>query len=174
MVCIANEIKSYVAVNERKLMDIYYEDNYVEAQRSYPDMEKEESIPLVEQDYLLYLRNDFFLRGNTSIWVLVDEEDNWVSALRLHNVDNKTYYMEALETHPYFRRRGYATKLVRSVIKELGRKGEFRLFSNVGKTNIASMETHKKCGFIVDSEKGYDYSNQSYEEGSYSLKYIRK
>ncbi len=166
------QMKSYQAVDERKLMDIYYEDNVVNSLSMFPDIkDKDLRIKKCEEDYLSYLKNEFFKIGNTSIWVLTNSDEVWVSALRLYRIKNDVYYLEALATHPYYRKNGYASKLIRDMINVLKKEGDFRLFSCVNKQNLASLRVHEKCGFVTDTDREYNVIYSDIKEDDYSLKY---
>ena len=56
--------------------------------------------------------------------------------------------LEALETHPQHRRKGYALRLMAAVLA-----GQSRVYSHVGKKNKASLGVHEKCGFRRISEQ---------------------
>ena len=62
--------------------------------------------------------------------------------------------MEALETAPEHRKKGYASELIRALIGKFEEDGTVVIRSNVRKTNIASLATHQKCGFVIEEEKG--------------------
>ena len=168
------EIKKYDAVDERKLMDLYYEDNLMNIKWFCPEVtNKEEAIKLIEKDYLFFLKSEFFKRDNVSLWVLI-HEDVWVSALRLYKISDNEYFIEALATHPYYRHQGFASKLIIGIINELKKNGSFTIYSEANKKNIASIKTHQKCGFEIVSDKGYDYIFNEYSDNDYSLKYTYK
>jgi ribosomal protein S18 acetylase RimI-like enzyme len=57
--------------------------------------------------------------------------------------------VEALETAPGYRRRGYAEALLRQVLGSFAGK---KIYSHVDKTNIPSLRLHEKCGFSRISE----------------------
>ena len=53
--------------------------------------------------------------------------------------------MDALETRPDCRRKGYAKKLLRAVLAEL--PPETRVYSRILRSNKASVALHLECGF---------------------------
>lgn len=79
--------------------------------------------------------------------------------------------MEALETRPDYRRKGYGAQLLSSAAASMKKNGSFRLCSCVSKKNIASLRTHEKCGFRIVSEEGYDYLHGEADEHDFSLEY---
>lgn len=98
----------------------------------------------------------------------------WVSALRLYPLEDRLYYLEALETHPDYRRRGFAAQLLAGVTDELKKQGAFRLCDCVSKNNAASLRTHQKCGFAIVSENGYDYLRNEADDRHYGLQFLYK
>ena len=158
-------------IDKRKLMDIYREGNLENADYFYPEIaDKEQAVAKVEGDFMKYIETDFLSSSGNEYWVL-EENAVWVSALRLYRINNDLYYIEALETHPDFRQKGYASKLLNSVINELKKQGSFRLCDCVSKKNTASIRTHEKCGFRVVSEEGFDYLNNEADDRHYGMEY---
>ena len=155
----------------RKLMDLYAEGNLENADYFYPSMtDKAEALRLVEEGFLSYLRDEFFGPAGSTyrIW---EENGVWVSALRLTRVEDGLYYLEALETHPAFRRQGYASRLLQGVLDALKAEGPFRLCDCVSKRNEASLRTHLKCGFRIAAEEGIDYLRGEKDERDYGMEY---
>lgn len=165
------EIKEWGSVNERKLMDIYHESNMENKDYFYPDIaDKDDALRKVEQDFLNFIRSEF-LDGRNRYMVL---EDNglWVSALRLHWIKECFYYIEALETHPDYRKMGNASRLLSQVLDRLKEQGSFIVCDCVDKGNEASMSTHLKCGFVLVNDIGYDYLQDQEDDGSYGMQFI--
>ena len=83
------------------------------------------------------------------------ENDVYFSALRLEPYEDGLL-LEALETAPAHRRKGYAEKLIRAVQAEFLQK----IYSHVSKKNTASLAVHQKCGFrqVLDYAKYIDGS----------------
>lgn len=155
----------------RKLMDLYAEGNLENTDYFYPSMtDKAEALRLVEEGFLSYLRDEFFGPAGSTyrIW---EENGVWVSALRLTRVEDGLYYLEALETHPAFRRQGYASRLLQGVLDALKAEGPFRLCDCVSKRNEASLRTHLKCGFRIAAEEGIDYLRGEKDERDYGMEY---
>lgn len=150
------KITEFENLNERKLMDIYEEGNIENVAFFYPDCKDQaEGVKLVERDFLNYLKTDFF-NGKDAYYVL-EENGEWVSALRLYGLEGDTYYIEALETKPSERRKGHATMLMLLVLNELKKEGAFTVCSTVRKRNAASLATHIKCGFGIETQVSDDY-----------------
>lgn len=140
-------------LNFDQLMAVYAEGNEDNARRKYPYLEPSEALRRVEADFRDYLREDFFTQPG-AVYCLAELEGTYVSVLRLEPYEDGLL-LEALETHPAHRRKGYAKALIRAVQQTL--PGQ-RIYSHVNKRNIASLNTHKACGFhkIKDSVRLLD------------------
>ena len=153
-----------------KLMGIYAESNRENIAYFYPDCKDEnDGLKKVEAGFAEYLRNDFFVNAENTYCVLV-KDGVWVSALRLNAVMD-FYYIEALETAPMFRRRGYGAEVLNETLRFLKQKDSFVVRDNVGKSNAASLATHRKCGFELEHEDAVDYLHGTVEPSCYGLIY---
>ena len=167
-------LETFARVDGRRLMDIYREDNIENTDYFYPDMkDKVQALARVEQDFLHYLETDFFSKPGNAYWVL-EENGVWVSALRLTELSPGDYYLEALSTHPDFRRQGCAARLLEAVLAELKKEGPFRLRDCVGKKNVPSLGVHEKCGFRIAAQDGTDYLSGEVNERCYGMEYVWK
>lgn len=168
------EITSYNDIDARKLMDLYVEGNIENADYFHPDMaDKTAALALMEESFLDFLKTDFFERPN-STYCILEENGVWVSALRLSLVEDgqcHRYYLEALETRPDSRRKGYASRLLEEVVAHLKSKGSFVLCDCVSKRNEPSLRTHLKCGFQIASNEGFDYLQNEANPRSYGMEY---
>ena len=142
-----------------QLMQVYAEGAAENGAECYPNLSPNEQILRAEQDFYAYLQTGFFTQPGDAycIW---EEDGKYVSALRLQQYQDGLL-LEALETHPSHRRRGYAKKLILSVFEELKPN---RVYSHIGHKNMASQATHTACGFrkISDSARYADGSVNSY------------
>ena len=164
------ELKQISDEDMKKLMGIYAESNRENIAYFYPDCKDEiDGLKKVEAGFASYLRNEFFVNAENIYCVLV-KDGVWVSALRLNAVMD-FYYIEALETAPMFRRRGYGAEVLNETLRSLKQKGSFVIRDNVGKSNAASLATHKKCGFEIEHEDAVDYLNGTVEPLCYGLIY---
>ncbi len=160
----------YADLDGRRLMDLYAEGNRENAEEFFPDDDMQTGIGKVEEEFLDFLKNDFMPKPENTYWVH-EENGVYLSALRLTELDGRLFYLEALETHPDFRRKGYARKLLTEVIDALKAGGPFRICDCVGKRNTPSVGTHKKAGFRIVSEAGYDYLQKESGEHHYGFEY---
>jgi ribosomal protein S18 acetylase RimI-like enzyme len=164
-------IMEYRDLDEIKLMDVYAESNFKNAEYFYPDeTDKHIAVQKVEARFLDFMKNDFFKRTEASYWIL-KKDGIWVSAFRTCKVQAGLYYLEALETRPDQRKKGYASILISNVVETLKKEGFFRLCDCVSKKNIASLRTHEKCGFQIISEEGFDYIHGEADDRHYGLEY---
>ena len=165
------EINSFDQVDGRKLMDVYGESNIENTDYFYPDVSnKDEALQKVECDYLNYIENDFLAESKNQ-YMILERDGIWVCALRLYCVDDRLYFIEALETHPAYRRKGYAAQLLAGVIDLLKRRGAFTIRDCVDKKNTASFLTHQKVGFVIYSDEGYDYLQNETDKESYGMQF---
>lgn len=157
-------------IDDKKLMGIYSESNKENINTFFPQIkDKKEALKKTEEAFCNYMKTEF-LDGKNVCYVWEDK-GLWVSALRLYLIENNVYFLEALETAPNFRKKGYASQLLLAVIDNLKSNGEFKICDYVSKKNTASLNTHKKCGFKIVSETGYDYLQREYIENCYGLEY---
>lgn len=131
-----------------KLMDVYVEGNLENGQDLWPELSENEQLLRAEQAFYQYLNEDFF-KSKGAVYAVWMEKDSYISALRLEPYQDGLL-LEALETAPEYRKRGYACRLVEAVKREFPGK----IYSHVGKRNAASLRTHEKCGF----QKILDYA----------------
>ncbi|MBO4915691.1 MAG: GNAT family N-acetyltransferase [Oscillospiraceae bacterium] len=158
-------------LDKRKLMDLYAEGNEDNAAYFYPDVaDRAQAVGMAERDFIRYLETDFFSAPGRIFWVL-EEDGVWVSALRLSLIREGLYYLEALETHPGYRRHGYAARLLREVIAKLKLLGPFRICDCVSKENDASLRTHKACGFVIASDPAVNYLSGETCDWEYGLEF---
>lgn len=125
-----------------QLMAVYEEGNRENAEEFWPGMEEGQRILRAEQEFHQYLQEIFFPTEG-AVYCIWEERGNYVSALRLEPYRDGLL-LEALETKPDQRKRGYAVQLIRAVQAQYP---DARIYSHVSKKNTASLKTHEKCGF---------------------------
>ncbi len=137
----------------------------------FPDVEDEqEGEKFVENEFLNYLETEFFSKEENACWIL-EIDGIWVSALRLFYIREGEYYIEALETHPDYRKRGYGSQLILEMLEALKKRGTFVVSDMVSKKNTASLNTHKKCGFNIFSDPGLCRLTGKTNEREFGLEY---
>ena len=129
-----------------ELMCVYAEGNEKNACELYGKMDINAAILTVEQDFYQYLSQVFFPVKNAKYFVWV-EKGKYVSALRMEPYE-EGLLLEALETRPEYRMKGYASTLLRAAIASV----DLPVYSHVLKDNFASIKTHLACGFEVVSD----------------------
>lgn len=137
-----------------QLMEVYAEGNRENGALFHPDLSENQQILRAEQSFYQYLAEGFFPVAGAvyAVWV---ENGTYISALRLEPYEDGLL-LEALETAPAFRRKGYAEKLIRAVQEAFPQK----IYSHVSKRNTASLGIHAKCGFhrVLDYARYIDGS----------------
>ena len=125
------------------LMTVYGESNRENGREFWPEEPEMRQIQLAEEDFYRYLSQVFFqTRG--AVYAVWEENGRYVSALRLEPYRDGLL-LEALETAPEQRRKGYAAALIRAVQGYL--EGKTKLYSHVDKRNLPSLKVHETCGF---------------------------
>jgi len=125
-----------------RLMEVYIEGNMEKAQSFWPDLPEGQGLLYAEQEFYQYLQEGFFVYPG-AVYCIWEVQGRYVSALRLEPYEDGLL-LEALETAPDFRRKGYAEKLMREV---LARWMGIKIYAHVDKRNIASLNIHCRCGF---------------------------
>ena len=137
-------------------MAVYEEGNRENAADRYPEESVYRGLALAEEDFRQYLGECFFPTPG-AVYCVWQENGRYVSALRLEPYRDGLL-MEALETRPDMRRKGFAAKLIKEMLLTLPKSTV--VYSHVSKRNFASLKTHEVCGF----EKMLDYA--VYADGS--------
>lgn len=164
-------ITSYAELNGPRLMAVYAESNSENTEYFFPEIEdKALAVKKVEEGFLNFLRDEFFIGPGPAYYIL-EEAGEWVSALRMNELEPGFYYLEALETRPRFRRRGYAVRLLNEVIHHLKAEGPFCICDCVDKENEPSVRTHLDCGFRIASDTGHDHLQNTDDPYDYSFEY---
>lgn len=158
-------IDSLACIDFRQLMDVYAEGNLINGKACYPEQSENLQIIYAEQDFYFYLQ-EFFAEPTAQYAVWVHEE-HYVAALRIERY-NDGLILTALETAPEARRKGFASKLIFSVVDYLHFEGSGKLYSHVSKHNVASLAVHLSCGFHVVSDNAV-YLDGTVKEDSITL-----
>lgn len=90
----------------------------------------------------------FFQEEGGLLFILASPEGRYRSAVKLYPWQGeRCWHIEALETRPEDRGKGYGTQLLREMIARLEQDGPVTLRSEAGKNNAASLRAHMKAGF---------------------------
>ena len=125
------------------LMEVYGETNGKTGREEWPDLPEGFALQQAEQDFYQYLR-DVFFKTEGAFYALWEAEGKVVSALRAEPYRDGLL-LEALETHPSERRKGYGRALLQGVVAHTA---GIKLYSHIEKRNEASMQLHTSCGFV--------------------------
>lgn len=129
------------------LMAVYEEGNRENGAFFYPELTPGEALRRAEQDFYDYLKQDFF-HADGSLYALWEVRGAYVSALRLEPYRDG-YLLEALETAPDKRGKGYAKRLMGAFLTFARDRGMLPIYSHVRKGNVPSQRVHSACGFTV-------------------------
>ena len=165
MFCIARNLGQ---LSFGKLMEVYREANQEHGAEVAPGEPEERQIALSEQDFFAYLHDSFFTRPD-AVYCILEQDKRYVSALRLEPYMDGLL-LEALETAPNQRQKGYAVQLIQSAQQMLEQQGSVRIYSHVSKKNLPSLKTHFHCGFEVYQHYAA-YIDGSVNDRAYTLRY---
>ena len=130
------------------LMKVYAEGNRENGEEFWPELSEGEQILQAEQEFYQYLQQVFF-RTQGAVYCTWEVHGELVCALRLEPYRDGLL-LEALETSPDQRGKGYAKSLIRAVLTFFESQ---KVYSHVGKRNIPSLKAHLSCGFRRVSEQ---------------------
>lgn len=165
MLLIASSVSQ---LNTEALMAVYQEGNEENARRFFPGLSPDIQLCKAEDGFIDYLRNDFFQTKGAfyAVWVC---GETYTAALRMEPFKDGLL-LEALETKPDMRRKGYAYSLIAAVLEYVPTLGYKKVYSHINKRNTASLRVHEKAGFrrISDSAR---YIDGTVTQNSYTLCY---
>lgn len=166
MLCVYCNLKE---LNFGQLMELYGGGNRENAEYQYPGDDLNIGILKSEQDFYQYLQEVFFTTEGAS-YAVWEEHGCYMSALRLEPYRDGLL-LEALETHPGYRRRGYAKTLISAVLEVLKQSGISTVYAHVDKRNEASLRAHVSCGFRRVAEQAV-YIDGSVNRRGCTLQYF--
>ena len=107
-------------------------------------------------DYHEFMKEFFSNQTRKQIVIINKKENIIVSALRIIDLGNQRWLLEAVETALEYRQKGYGIELVKGMIKEVERNGGKYIYANISEKNIGSQKMHEKCGFVATENKATD------------------
>lgn len=143
------DIKRFSDIDTTALIAVYSQTIHQNAYKFHRNHADHERSILAEEQFIDDLR-DFFQLPNAKVF-LWQIDDRCVSALRSEPYLNGVLITH-LETAPDMRGRGYAKKLLASVIQYLQKLGVRKIYSHVGKQNAPSIAVHRSNGFYVQKD----------------------
>lgn len=151
----------------RLVQSVYSESCLDNARWNYPECEDlSQAIREQELGFVAFLEE--FLAEERNRYFVWEEDGQWVSALRLTNLP-ECEYLEALETSPVHRKKGYGEMLIRAVVDYLRQEGPVVIRDNVSKKNLPSLAIHKKCEFTIEEENGINYLDGTKSDRVYGM-----
>ena len=142
-----------------KLMEIYVQSNRERGQQ-WPQEGETRRIALAEQELYAYLRQCFFTRPGSRYFIW-EEQGKPVCAVRCESYADGVL-LNALETAPEQRGKGYATALLKAVLQHLETG---KVYVHIHRGNRISQAVHLQCGFVKTK------SGARLLDGSYSGAY---
>ena len=100
--------------------------------------------------YASFLRD--FVKDPKQLIVVETFHDDWVSALRAIEATEGHWFLEAVETKPDERKKGFGKNLLCHTINHLKKHGMKELTCTIGKNNYKLQALHRKCGFIPTND----------------------
>lgn len=145
-------IEKYKEIDFDLLFEVYKNVPKKRIEEYYPKCNYEEGLKEYKLEYKDFIKD--FLKNPNNFLAINIKNNIYVSAFRLISLNRKKteFYLEALETHSSYLRKGYAKELIEESIKILNKNKNIKIESSIKKLNVASLETHKKCGFLIDKD----------------------
>ena len=138
-------ISHFSQLDFSQLMNVYEQSNSENARMRNSNMTENERYLRHIEGFYTYLRESFF-RSPDCVYAVWAPQERYVSALRLEPYRDGLL-LEALETAPQERGKGYATALLRALADYLCTTQWDTVYSHVGKKNRSSLAVHAACGF---------------------------
>lgn len=137
------EIHSLSSVRFGQLMEVYLEGNLENGRERYPFLSPSEQLLSAEQDFYQYLSE--FFRTSGSFYLVLSQQERYLTALRMEPYKDGLL-LEALETRPEERRKGYASELLLRC-RKIAAEQATKIYSHISKRNLPSIAVHERCGF---------------------------
>lgn len=144
-------LESGSALKDDCFLELYRGSSVENAPNWYPQLSSEQALNKYEQSFLEYMHKEFW--EEKGIQFLLEDDTGYRSGLRLYPGEDNRFFIEALETRPDSRRKGYSKTLLKEIIVELKKKYDsFTIYDDVYKTNIASINTHLSAGYTQSKD----------------------
>lgn len=133
-------------VNEQVIekMFLLYEESMADMKGEFKDLDE------MKASYAAFLKE--FIENPKQMVFVETAEKQWVCGLRAVESEQGKWFLEAVETMPGQRNRGYGKKLIRHVTEFLKGTGAKKIDCIIGKSNLSSIKMHSDCGFIETKE----------------------
>ena len=100
--------------------------------------------------YASFLRD--FVKNPKQLILVEVSDDEWVSALRAIETTEGHWFLEAVETKPNKRKKGFGKDLLLHTIDYLKNRGMTEITCTISHNNHKSQALHGKCGFIPTND----------------------
>lgn len=138
-------IRSTDPVPYSAIMEIYEESITRDGRLRYARYSVERQKMEAEQELYQYLKEVFFRQPEAflALWTV---DGKAVSALRMEPYQDG-FLLNALETAPAHRKKGYATSLVKETLMYFRGHSNLPVYSHIEQKNLASINVHQNAGF---------------------------
>jgi|GEM_PF-5410631 Sortase and related acyltransferases len=139
-----------------ELLHVYTQSNEDIFRKDYAGQygSEEASRAALAQDYADFIA-EFIAQDDRYIFAVRDS-GIYVAALRIIRMSPGGWYIEALETSPEHRRKGFARCLLTQTLRCMRALSARSVVSVIGRDNIASQALHVSCGFTQTGKAAKD------------------
>lgn len=116
------------------------------------------------QDYSDFIAE--FITQNDRYIFAVKENETYAAVLRIIQMSEFGWYIEAMETAPQYRRKGFARYLLKQTLRCMRNLGAKTIISVIGNDNLASLALHISCGFTDTGKTPKDIEGAPFERFS--------
>lgn len=111
------------------------------------DFSSEEEMRLSYREFL-----EDFVSDDCQLVLVEEDAGTWKSALRAVPCGDGRWFVEAVETDPGARRKGYGRLLLLHAADHLRTLGAREVTCCISESNAASRRLHESCGFVATGE----------------------
>lgn len=139
-------------LNKEEFLAVYKGSAEINAPQWYPDLPFEAAVQKYESGYWDFMQRSFW--EEKGVLLVAHSDSHYVSAVVAYQKENHSFLIEALETAPNERGKGYGKIVLKEMLDFLVHSdSNATVYSFTGKKNIASQRTHASLGM----EKLHDY-----------------
>ncbi|MBU5473711.1 GNAT family N-acetyltransferase [Roseburia sp. MSJ-14] len=104
----------------------------------------------MKEAYAAFLKD--FIANQKQVVLVETVEGQWMSGLRAIESETGIWFIEAVETMPTQRNKGYGKMLLLHTIDYFKKINAKKLECIIGKSNVTSIKLHSDCGFHQTDE----------------------
>lgn len=132
-------------INKDEFLAVYKESAKINAPKWYPSLPFEAAVEKYESGYWDFMQDSFW--DEKGILLVVSSGSHYMSAVVAYQKANNSFLIEALETAPNERGKGYGKNALKEMLKFLvSSYPDATVYSFTGKQNIPSQRTHESVG----------------------------